>query len=110
MRWPAPEERNWLFLRAPGTQSNLEQVPTSGTPPNRARIELPLSEYGSEGVVVGLDLGVRIEPVTPASWHRFLLDRTGRIRYVATGYPHEGPALSKVVETLLEEAPPAANP
>ena len=39
-----------------------------------------------------------------------LLDRTGRIRYVATGYPHEGPTLSKVVETLLEEAPPAANP
>jgi len=76
-RWPGPEERNWLFLRAPGTQANLQQVLTSGTPPNRALIALPLGEYGSEGIVVGLDLGVRIEPVTPADWHRFLLEHTG---------------------------------
>lgn len=76
-RWPALEDRNWLFLRAPGTQSNLQQVQTSGSPPDRASIELPPGEYGSEGVVVGLDLGVHIEPVTPASWQRFLLERTG---------------------------------
>lgn len=76
-RWPGRKERNWLFLRAPGTQSNIEQVPTVGTPPTRARLDLPLGNYGNEGVVVGLDLGVRIEPVTPAAWQRFLLERTG---------------------------------
>jgi len=76
-RWPAPEKRNWLFLRAPGTQSNIAEVPTSGSPATRARLDLPLGEYGNDGVVVGLDLGVRIEPVTPANWQRFLLERTG---------------------------------
>lgn len=75
--WPTAEERNWIFLRAPGSQRNFAAVPTLGPEAKRAQLELPPGNYRSEGVVVGLDLRPTLVDVPLEDWQRFQVDRLG---------------------------------
>lgn len=75
--FPSAEQRNWVFLRSPKSQSNFQEVPTVGEEVRSARLALPEGNYQSEGVIVGLDLKPTDVHIPIADWERFQVQKLG---------------------------------
>ncbi|MFT7671093.1 MAG: hypothetical protein ACI8X5_003809 [Planctomycetota bacterium] len=75
--FPGTEQRNWVFLRSPQSQSNFQEVPTLGAKEERGQLALPAGNYQSEGVVVGLDLKPSLVELPLADWERFQVQKLG---------------------------------
>lgn len=78
--FPRAEQRNWVFLRSPGSQNNFQEVPTLGDEAQRGQLALPAGDYQHEGVVVGLDLKPTVTEVPLGDWERFQVQRLGRAK------------------------------
>jgi len=78
--FPRDEERAWLFVRAAGTQENVEHLPLAPVGGLlRARIPLPHADANR----IGVDLLPRTEVVSRATWQRFAEEKLGQLRPAA---------------------------